>query len=137
MVSVLISGQKKLPAEQIKKLTLFEQDVLATDHEKDLQTYPEFLNTKNQQLKLSYVFDPSDEADGVSAWIPLAVLNQFEDSDFDFLVPGLLEEKVQAIIKSLPKLLRKNFIPVPEFAHACLELLDVNRPLLQQLSTHL
>ena len=131
------SWAKKLPAEKTKQLTLFEQDVLATDHKKDLQTYPENLKIKNQTLKLSYVFDPSDDADGVSAWIPLAVLNQFEDSDFDFLVPGLLEEKVQAIIKSLPKLLRKNFIPVPDFAHACLQLLDINQPLLQQLSKHL
>ena len=128
---------KKLPPETIKQLTLFEQDVLVTDHQKDTQTYPEQLQIRNQTLKLTYVFDPSDEADGVSVWIPLAVLNQFEDSDFDFLVPGLLEEKIQAVIKSLPKALRKNFIPVPEFARACLHNLDINKPLFIQLSEQL
>ncbi len=128
---------KKLDAEQIKQLTLFDQDVLKTEHKKDTKTYPETITIKNQTLSLSYVFDPSDEADGVSVLIPLAVLNQFEDTDFDFLVPGLLEDKIQALLKSLPKLLRKNFIPVPDFTRACLEVLDSTKPLFQQLSDQL
>ena len=128
---------KTLDAGAIKNLTLYEQDVLATEHEKDSLTYPETLTRKNQTLRLQYVFDPADEADGVTAFIPLAVLNQFEDSDFDFLVPGLLKEKVQALIKSLPKQLRKNFIPVPDFARACTEALNPDKSLLVQLSEQL
>jgi ATP-dependent helicase HrpA len=128
---------KKLDAAEIRELTLFEQDVLATDHEKDTKTYPETLHVRNQRLKLSYVFDPADEADGVSVWIPLALLNQFEERDFDFLVPGLLEEKIQALIKALPKQLRKNFIPVQDFAHACYTTLDTGKDLLTQMSTQL
>ena len=112
------SWVKKLDAAAIKDLTLFDQDVLATEHQKDTLTYPEMLTIKNQALRLSYVFDPADEADGVTVWIPLALLNQFEDADFDYLVPGLLKDKIQALIKSLPKQLRKNFIPVPDFAAA-------------------
>ncbi len=131
------SWAKKLDASQIKSLTLFDQDVLQTDHEKDTNTYPETLSIKNQVLKLSYVFDPSDEADGVSVDIPIAVLNQFEDADFDYLVPGLLEQKIQALIKSLPKMLRKNFIPVPDFTRACMESLDPQKPLYEQLSDKL
>jgi len=131
------SWVKKLDSAQIKKLTLFEQDVLHSEHKTDTVTYPETLSVNHQTLKLSYVFDPSDEADGVSVWIPLAVLNQFEDADFDYLVPGLLEQKVQALIKSLPKLLRKNFIPVPDFTRACLEVLDTSKPLYSQLSDQL
>jgi len=129
-------GVHALPAHG-KNLTLFEQDVLQSDHEKDTHGFPETLRVKNQKLKLSYVFDPADEADGVSVLIPLAVLNQFEDEDFDFLVPGLLQEKVQALIKSLPKQLRKNFIPVPDFARACCEVLDPSTSLYNQLSEQL
>ena len=128
---------KKLDSDTINSLTLYERDVLVTEHEKDTRTYPESLQVKSQRLKLSYVFDPADEADGVSVEIPLAVLNQFEDRDFDMLVPGLLEEKVQALIKSLPKNLRKNFIPVPDFARACVEVLDPQKPLYPQLSDQL
>ena len=131
------SWVKKLDSDEIKRLTLFEQDVLHAEHKMDTVTYPETLTIKNQTLKLSYIFDPSDEADGVTVWIPLAVLNQFEDTDFDFLVPGLLEQKIQALIKSLPKLLRKNFIPVPDFTRACLEVLDAGKPLYSQLSEQL
>jgi ATP-dependent helicase HrpA len=128
---------KSLDAGAVKNLTLFEQDVLATEHEKDTSTYPETLNIRNQALPLKYIFDPADEADGVTVELPLAVLNQFEDSDFDFLVPGLLREKVQALIKSLPKQLRKNFIPVPEFALACTEALKPDKSLYTQLSEQL
>jgi ATP-dependent helicase HrpA len=128
---------KQCDAQTIKSLTLFEQDVLTTTHDKDVQTYPEYLYLKEQKLKLSYVFDPADEADGVSVNIPIALLNQFEGEDFDFLVPGLLQEKVQALIKALPKQLRKNFIPVPEFAAACTSELDDTRPLYNQLSDQL
>ena len=128
---------KQCDAETIRALTLFEQDVLTTTHDKDIQTYPEYLQLKDQKLKLSYVFDPSDDADGVSVAIAIALLNQFNDEDFDFLVPGLLEEKVQALIKALPKQLRKNFIPVPEFAAACMQVLDQSKPLYSQLSDQL
>lgn len=131
------SWVKKIDLKQVKNLTLFDQDVLATDHRKDSGGYPETLSIKNQTLSLSYVFDPSDEADGVTVWIPLAVLNQFEDADFDFLVPGLLKEKIQALIKSLPKQMRKNFIPAPDFAQACLQVLERDKPFYSQLSNEL
>ena len=128
---------KKLNADQARQLTLFEQDVLVVEHEKDTRTYPEHLSVRGQDLKLSYVFDPADDADGVSVWIPLALLNQFQDSDFDFLVPGLLEDKIQALIKALPKALRKQFIPVPEFARACCEGIDPHGDLYEQLAQRL
>jgi ATP-dependent helicase HrpA len=128
---------KHLNTTAIKNLTLFEQDVLATEHEKDTRSYPEYLKVKNQRLSLSYVFDPADEADGVSVGIPLAILNQFNDADFDYLVPGLLDEKIEALIRSLPKSLRRNFIPVPDYAKACTRNLDSSKPLYAQLSAQL
>ena len=131
------SWAKRLDSVAVRDLTLFEQDVLATVHEKDTVTYPETLTVRDQTLRLQYVFDPADEADGVTVSIPLAMLNQFEDSDFDLLVPGLLQDKVQALIKSLPKQIRKNFIPIPDYARACAEALEPDRPLLAQLSRQL
>jgi ATP-dependent helicase HrpA len=128
---------RKLDAREVHQLTLFEQDVLATEHEKDTRSYPEFLKVGGQRLRLSYVFDPADEADGVSVWIPLALLNQYRDGDFDFLVPGLLQDKIQALIRSLPKQLRKHFIPVPEFADACYANIEPGVDLYQQLSAQL
>ena len=131
------SWVKTLDAQTIKSLTLFEQDILAQAHQHDAVTYPEFLQVKNQTLRLQYVFDPADDADGVTVFIPLAVLNQFDDADFDFLVPGLLQDKVQALLRSLPKQLRKNFIPVPDFARACTEALEPGKPFYEQLSRQL
>ncbi len=131
------SWAKSLGRAAVRNLTLSQEDVLATEHEKDTRAWPEYLNVREQRLRLSYVFDPADEADGVSVWIPLAVLNQFDDADFDFLVPGLLEEKVQALIRSLPKPLRKHFIPAPEYARACVESMRREQPFYAQLSAAL
>lgn len=131
------SWVKKLDTASIKKFTLFAQDVLAAEHEKDTVSYPETLHLRDQTLHLTYVFNPADEADGVTVGIPLALLNQFKDQDFDFLVPGLLKEKVQVLIKSLPKHLRKNFIPAADFAQACTEALKPGKPLSVQLSENL
>ena len=96
-----------------------------------------FITLPKDDPELVAVVRDSLEADGVTVFIPIAVLNQFEDADFDFLVPGLLQDKVQALIKSLPKQLRKNFIPVSEFALACVEALNPDKPLFDQLSEQL
>ncbi len=128
------SWVKKIKVQQIRELTLFDEDVITKEHKKDTTAFPETLSIKNQTIPLQYVFDPADEADGVTAHILLPLLNQFNDEDFEYLVPGLLEEKIQALIKSLPKQLRKNFIPVAEFAKACLQALHTKESLLVQLS---
>ena len=83
--------------------------------------YPAEIRLRNQTLKLDYVFDPGNEFDGVTVRIPLLILNQFNDADFDWLVPGLVKQKIEALIRSLPRTLRKNFIPVSEFSEACFQ----------------
>ncbi|MGB2426633.1 MAG: DUF3418 domain-containing protein, partial [Alteromonas sp.] len=60
---------------------------------------------------------------GVSLLIPLPLLNQLENAGFDWLVPGLLHELIVALIKSLPKRLRRHFVPAPDYANACLSAL--------------
>ena len=84
------------------------------------QDYPVSISIREMQFPLSYRFDPELDDDGVTVTIPLAVLNQLHTEDFDYLVPGLLHEKATALIKSLPKAMRRNFVPAPDFAKKCL-----------------
>jgi ATP-dependent RNA helicase HrpA len=71
-------------------------------------------------LALSYEFAPGDPADGVTVDIPLAWLNQVDPAEFGWQVPGLREELVTELIRSLPKQLRTNFVPAPDVARAVL-----------------
>ena len=73
-------------------------------------------------IPLQYRFEPGHDEDGVTAIIPVQQLNQVSQTPFDWLVPGLLEEKCIALIKALPKNLRKHFVPVPETVKRCLEI---------------
>ncbi len=83
--------------------------------------FPDHWHQENFKLPLTYHFEPSAEDDGISVHIPVALLNQIEDSGFDWLVPGLREEKCVALIRSLPKNLRRNFVPAPDYANACMQ----------------
>ncbi|MGI2046018.1 MULTISPECIES: ATP-dependent RNA helicase HrpA [unclassified Shewanella] len=83
--------------------------------------FPDTWHKGNLRLQLSYHFEPAASDDGVSVHIPVALLNQIDDSDFDWLVAGLREEKCIALIKSLPKSLRRNFVPAPDYARACVQ----------------
>ncbi|MBE9376244.1 ATP-dependent RNA helicase HrpA [Saccharopolyspora sp. HNM0983] len=82
--------------------------------------YPDAWRQGSHELALSYQFEPGTDADGVTAHIPLAVLNQISAEGFDWQIPGLREELVTALLKSLPKPLRRNFVPAPDFAKAAL-----------------
>lgn len=70
------------------------------------------------KFKLTYQFEPGDAADGVTVHIPLPLLNQVEPIGFDWLIPGMRHELLVALIKCLPKQLRKNFVPAPNYADA-------------------
>ncbi len=83
--------------------------------------FPDTLSLRGLQLPLVYRFEPGGECDGVCVRIPVAALNQVAAADFDWLVPGLYQEKSVALIKSLPKPLRRHFVPAPDFAAACLQ----------------
>jgi ATP-dependent helicase HrpA len=83
--------------------------------------FPDSLETGGVRLPLSYRFEPGAEDDGVTLTVPLAALNGLDPHAGEWLVPGLLEEKIAALIKSLPKGVRRQFVPVPEFARACVQ----------------
>ncbi|WP_425427696.1 ATP-dependent RNA helicase HrpA [Bowmanella denitrificans] len=100
--------------------------------------YPANWHQGNLSLALDYHFEPKDIDDGVSVLIPLPLLNQVQPTGFDWLVPGLREELVVSLIKSLPKRLRRNFVPAPDYARACVADLSQNeQPFLQALSNKL
>jgi ATP-dependent helicase HrpA len=92
-----------------------------------LEQFPDHLRLDGMVLPLEYRFEPGHSADGVTAVVPLAALNQLAPEPLEWLVPGLLRDKLVALIKGLPKALRRNFVPAPDFADACLPVLEVGR----------
>ena len=96
--------------------------------------FPNFWHQGNLKFKLSYQFEPGTDADGVTVHIPLPLLNQVEMTGFDWQIPGLREELVIALIKSLPKAYRRNFVPAPNYAQAFLSRAEpLAKPLLTSL----
>ncbi|BFI95204.1 MAG: hypothetical protein RSP_07140 [Rhodanobacter sp.] len=73
------------------------------------------------RYRLEYRFVPGDEADGVTLHLPLAMLNALPAARCEWLVPGLLADKAAELIRGLPKALRRNFVPAPDFARAFAE----------------
>jgi ATP-dependent helicase HrpA len=88
------------------------------------EAFPDVLLVHDSRLPLEYHLDPGDVMDGVTVTIPLAALNQMPEEPFEWLVPGLLREKVLGLIRTLPKALRVNFVPAPEFADRAMEVLQ-------------
>lgn len=89
----------------------------------DEAQYPQQLRVDTLKLPLDYVFDPGKSSDGVSVEVPVTALKQLREDDLDWLVPGLLREKCVALVKALPKGLRKHFVPVPDVVEKVLPLL--------------
>ncbi len=96
-------------------------DVLEGPDALDAGAYPAALELAGQRLRLDYRFVPGDAADGVTLNLPLALLNAVPAARCEWLVPGLLAEKAAELIRGLPKALRRNFVPAPDFARAFAE----------------
>ena len=86
--------------------------------------YPDTLSVQGMILPLRYHFEPNAEDDGVTVRVPLLALNQLSPIRFEYLVPGMLEAKVTALIRALPKQIRKQFVPAPDYAQACLQAIE-------------
>ena len=80
--------------------------------------YPDYWQQGNFKLQLSYAFEPGTAQDGVTVKIPLALLNQIKPEGFEWQIPALREELLIALIKTLPKPIRRNFVPAPNYAQA-------------------
>ncbi|MFI9080139.1 ATP-dependent RNA helicase HrpA [Streptomyces sioyaensis] len=78
--------------------------------------YPDSWRQGKLKFKVTYQFEPGADADGVTVHIPLQVLNQVAAEGFDWQIPGLREQLVTELIRSLPKPIRRNYVPAPNFA---------------------
>ncbi len=78
--------------------------------------FPKMMSVTGIEMALSYHFEPGSVRDGVTASVPLFALNQLPRERADWLVPGMLKEKVHLLLKSLPQKLRRHCVPLPDFA---------------------
>ncbi|WP_409240836.1 ATP-dependent RNA helicase HrpA [Mergibacter septicus] len=122
------------------ELLNFEKSFLTQQNSQNVSEldFPNFWYQGKLKLKLSYQFEPGSNADGVTVHIPLPLLNQVELTGFEWQIPGLRYELIIALIKSLPKSLRRNFVPAPNYAEAFLARVEpFAKPLLESLSYEL
>lgn len=105
------------------------REYLLRDDEPDIKTadFPDQMEFSGIVLPLKYNFKPGAETDGVTLVIPVSLLNRVSSAQCEWLVPGMLQEKLVALIKSLPKQQRRNYVPAPDYASRVSPLLDVQR----------
>ncbi|MDL1958184.1 MAG: ATP-dependent RNA helicase HrpA [Deltaproteobacteria bacterium] len=98
-------------------LCLTKEDLLRSIPDADvLVQFPGNIEVSEHSLSLNYRFCPGDEADGVTVSIPSGILASLSPEPFEWLVPGLLQEKITYLLKSLPKQIRKYLVPIPRVA---------------------
>ncbi len=83
--------------------------------------FPESMQLGDATLQLRYRFEPGHPLDGVTATVPLHLLNQLDPTPTEWLVPGMIREKITWLVKALPKTFRRVCVPVPEFVTGFLE----------------
>ncbi|MCT8165388.1 MULTISPECIES: ATP-dependent RNA helicase HrpA [unclassified Pseudomonas] len=114
-------------------LIMREEDVLAREaSEVTAAQYPDTLQLGDLRLPLSYHFEPGHPRDGVTVRVPAPLLPSLPGERLEWLVPGLIEAKCVALVRNLPKALRKNFVPVPDFVKAALARMSFGQGALPQ-----
>ena len=100
--------------------------------------YPAAMHIRGTDYPLAYRFEPGHPLDGVTVTLPLVALNQVDERDFEWLVPGMLRDKIGALLRGLPQRLRRSLVPIPASVTAALEVLEPGgKALLEQLEHHL
>lgn len=122
------------------KLLFLSRDELMRHEAAGITTdvFPKRWSMRGVDMPLSYHFEPGSPRDGVTLAVPLFALNQVDPTRCEWLVPGMLKEKVHLLLKSLPQRLRRHCVPLPEYASDFIErhtaeLASPNRPLMQTL----
>lgn len=131
---------RKQAEKENPELLFLTRDYLMQHSAHDIteEQYPKQLIINNTALPLSYHFEPGNPNDGVTLRVPLPLLNTLNPVQFEWLIPALLKDKVTQLIKTLPKPVRKNFVPVPQFAEDCINAIkDHSQPLIHTLSQQL
>jgi ATP-dependent helicase HrpA len=134
-VAQLETWLRRLPRAQAKILHMRIDDIVKAAPADDwVERFPEALELNGSRLPLSYAFDPGETDDGVTLAVPVSMIGQVTPGIADRVVPGLLQEKLTALIKGLPKALRRRLVPVPDVVERCLARLPVSdAPLVQTL----
>ncbi len=118
----------------------FSRDLLLRDDAQAVneRDFPNQIEMGSAVLPLKYRFAPDEADDGVTLVSPVALLNRVSSARCEWLVPGLLEDRIAHLIKALPKPLRRNFVPAPDYARACNEAMTPDdKPLAGALSRQL
>jgi len=122
------------------KLLYLKKDDLMRHEAAGITTdqFPPQLKIDNVSFALGYNFSPGKNDDGITLSVPLALINQVVAARCEWLIPGILAEKVVQLVKTLPQKLRRHLVPVPDFAAAfCREVPASNTPLLQALARYI
>lgn len=131
---------RKKAEQQNPKLLFLTREILMRHGAGDITQaqFPNELEWRGMVFPLSYHFEPNHAFDGVSIHVPMSVLHQVPEQRLEWLVPGMLREKCIGLIKSLPKNLRKHFVPVPDVVDKILATLSPdNKPLTEALGLQL
>ncbi|MEV0371356.1 ATP-dependent RNA helicase HrpA [Streptomyces sp. NPDC050636] len=108
----------KKKCQEEPELLNFEHSMLINESAETVtkDDYPDSWRQGKLKFKVTYQFEPGADADGVTVHVPLQVLNQVSSEGFDWQIPGLREQLVTELIRSLPKPIRRNYVPAPNFA---------------------
>ncbi|QNN45820.1 ATP-dependent RNA helicase HrpA [Thermomonas brevis] len=110
----------KLSKDEKAALEWSRDDLLVAD-QTDAARFPAYLPLGDARLAVQYRFEPGAVDDGMTVAVPLHLLNALDAARLSWLAPGFVEDKAAALIRSLPKALRRNFVPAPDFARAFAE----------------
>ncbi|MDE2381040.1 MAG: ATP-dependent RNA helicase HrpA [Xanthomonadaceae bacterium] len=106
-----------LSKEQKAALEWSRDELLVAD-QSDAARFPAYLPLGDARLAVHYRFEPGAVDDGMTVVVPLHLLNALDAARLSWLAPGFVEDKAAALIKTLPKVIRRNVVPAPEFARA-------------------
>jgi ATP-dependent helicase HrpA len=133
----LVAWVKEDPSRG-EALKLRREQLLTRDPGALTDAFPDRLEWEGQSYRLTYQFSPGKDADGVSITVPVALLNRLPRFRLQWLVPGILREKCIALLKGLPKPLRKQLVPVPDWVDRALQYMEPeDRPLSEALGNAL
>ena len=127
--------RKEAEGKNPQILRMNAEDLLPEEADVEPADYPDKLEIDRLKLTLEYRFEPGAEQDGITVTVPREALPQLTPERMDWLVPGLMEEKVEALIRSLPKQVRRELGPAPQVAEKVAgELRFGQRPLLPSVA---
>ena len=107
---------KKAKAEQKKRLEITQEDLIPSTSNNSANEFPTQIAVGSLNIPIKYRFEPGTEDDGVTLKIPKEGVRQLNARQLEWLVPGMMEEKIAALIKSLPKSIRRTLVPAPDTA---------------------